>query len=51
MTYKRLMETTQARDPVTYNLVLQILGDEVEHEENLQALKEDLDLLASRVRK
>lgn len=47
-TYKKLLERTQAGDPVTYNIVLQILSDEVEHEEDLQALKEDLDLLVAR---
>ena len=30
------------KDPVTYNLAVQILQDEVEHEEDLQALLEDL---------
>jgi len=30
------------KDPVTYNIVLQILQDEVEHEEDLQAEMEDL---------
>ncbi len=46
-TYKKLMDKTLTADPVTYNLVLQILSDEVLHEEDLQALKEDLDLLVS----
>lgn len=41
MTYKRLMEITMTKDPVTYNMILQILQDEVEHEEDLQALLED----------
>lgn len=50
MTYKRMMEETQTADPVTYNLALQILSDEVEHEEDLQSLKEDLDLLVARHR-
>jgi bacterioferritin len=50
-TYQSLLETTQAGDPVTYNVVLQILSDEVEHEEDLQALKEDVNLLVSRVQK
>lgn len=45
--YKKMMEITQHGDPVTYNLALQILSDEVEHEEDLQALKEDLDILVS----
>jgi bacterioferritin len=43
--YKALLEKTQNRDPVTYNMVVQILQDEVEHEEDLQALLEDLDLM------
>jgi bacterioferritin len=46
-TYKKLMDKTRTADPVTYNMVLQILSDEVLHEEDLQALKEDLDLLVS----
>ncbi len=44
-TYKKLMEATMTGDPVTYNLVLQILQDEVEHEEDLQSLQEDLQLM------
>jgi bacterioferritin len=48
VTYKKLLEKTQTADPVTYNLVVQILSDEVEHEEDLQALKEDLALLEAR---
>jgi len=47
-TYKKLLEATRTGDPVTYNMVLQILSDEVEHEEDLQALKEDLDILIAR---
>jgi bacterioferritin len=30
---------------VTYNIVLQILQDEVAHEEDLQALSEDLEMM------
>ncbi len=44
-TYKRILELTMAKDPVTYNIVLQILQDEVEHEEDLQALNEDYHLM------
>jgi len=33
---------------VTYNIVLVILQQEVEHEEDLQALDEDLDSLMMR---
>ena len=43
--YKKLLEATQGKDPVTYNIVLQILQDEVEHEEDLQALSEDLEMM------
>lgn len=43
--YKSLLEKTMGKDPVTYNIVLQILQDEVEHEEDLQSLLEDLDLM------
>jgi len=43
--YKRLLDVTQGKDPVTYNMVLQILQDEVAHEEDLQALSEDLDFV------
>ncbi len=40
--YKSLVDLTADKDPVTYNIVLQILQDEVEHEEDLQSLEEDL---------
>lgn len=49
--YKALLEKTQDRDPVTYNMVVQILQDEVEHEEDLQALLEDLDLMVKENRR
>ncbi len=47
-TYKALMDATKDKDMVTYNLALTILEQEVEHEEDLQSLKEDLDLMVSR---
>jgi bacterioferritin len=46
--YNAMLAETQAADPVTYNLALQILQDEVEHEEDLQALQEDLELMVAR---
>ena len=46
--YKQLMDITKDKDMVTYNLALTILQQEVEHEEDLQSLKEDLDLMVSR---
>jgi bacterioferritin len=47
-TYKALMDATKDKDMVTYNLALTILEQEVEHEEDLQSLKEDLDLMVQR---
>lgn len=43
--YKRLMDITKDADPITYNMVLQILQQEVEHEEDLQSLLEDFELM------
>ncbi|NLV18115.1 MAG: ferritin [Bacteroidetes bacterium] len=47
-TYNKLLDITREADPVTYNTVLKILTDEIEHEEDLVALKEDLDLMLIR---
>lgn len=47
-TYKAIMDATQGKDMVTYNVALQILEQEVEHEEDLQSLKEDLELMVQR---
>jgi bacterioferritin len=46
--YNDLLKFTREKDPVTYNMVLSILQDEVLHEEDLQNLKEDLDLMVKR---
>lgn len=43
--YHKLLEMTRDKDPVTYNLALQIIEQEVEHEEDLQALLEDFELM------
>jgi bacterioferritin len=43
--YNSLLDITREGDPVSYNMILTILSQEVEHEEDLQALKEDLDLM------
>jgi bacterioferritin len=45
--YKELVDLTREKDPVTSNIALTILQQEVEHEEDLQSLKEDLDLMLS----
>ena len=47
-TYKSLMDVTKDKDMVTYNIALTILQQEVEHEEDLQALQEDLELMVGR---
>jgi bacterioferritin len=48
--YSELLDITRVGDPVTYNIILQILSDEVEHEEDLSSLKEDLELMLERRR-
>lgn len=45
--YQKLLQLVKDKDPVTYNIVLNILQQEVEHEEDLQALDEDLEILLS----
>jgi bacterioferritin len=43
--YQGLTELTQGKDPITYAMALEILSDEVEHEEDLQAIAEDIQLM------
>ena len=40
-----ILQMVKDKDQVTYNIVLQILTDEIEHEDNLQAVTEYIDLL------
>lgn len=47
-TYSDLLDITREADPVTYNIILKIITDEVEHEEDLSALKEDLELMLAK---
>ena len=47
-TYSHLLDLTREGDPVTYNIILTILSQEVEHEEDLDALREDLELMLAR---
>jgi bacterioferritin len=46
--YRDMMDFTRDIDPVTYEMALQIMTDELEHEEDLQALQEDLELMKER---
>ncbi len=41
-TYSNIAEIVKDKDIVTYDIVSQILADEVEHEEDLQALSDDI---------
>ncbi len=43
--YQNLLQIVKDKDPVTYNIVLTILQQEVEHEEDLQSLEEDIESL------
>ena len=40
--YNTLAEMTRDKDPVTYTMAVGILGDEVEHEDDLQTILEDI---------
>lgn len=44
-TYDHLMKIVEGKDPVTYNMILTIITQEVEHEEDLQSLLEDLEMI------
>ncbi len=46
--YQALVDATHGKDPITYGIVLEILTDEVEHEEDLQAIAEDIQLMKER---
>lgn len=50
-TYSDIIEVTRNKDIVTYDMVSQILADEVEHEEDLQALYEDITEFIQDIRK
>ena len=41
-TYSDILDMTRDKDIVTYDIVSQILADEVEHEEDLQSLHDDI---------
>ena len=41
-TYQKLFDFVKGKDPITEKLVLEILADEVEHEEDLEAMLEDM---------
>ena len=48
--YQNVMDITKDKDMVTYDLVFRILQDEVEHEEDLQAIAEDIELMLKNIK-
>lgn len=40
--YNSILELVRGKDPITHNLVVEILGDEIEHEQDLEDLLADL---------
>lgn len=49
--YSELATLTKDKDIVTYDIVSQILADEVEHEEDLQALHDDITEFITDIKK
>ena len=49
--YSELADLTRNKDIVTYDIVSQILADEVEHEEDLQALHDDITEFITDIKK
>ena len=41
-TYTRLAEFVRGKDPITYKLVIKILEEEVEHEQDLENIRNDM---------
>ncbi|WP_345988972.1 ferritin-like domain-containing protein [Sulfurimonas sp. HSL1-2] len=48
--YSDLVDLTREKDIVTYDIVSQILADEVEHEEDLQALYNDIEEFVEQIK-
>lgn len=46
--YNKIMEATKDTDSVTFEMIVDILADEQQHEEDLQRFEEDLKLLATK---
>ncbi|MFA6137847.1 MAG: ferritin-like domain-containing protein [Sulfurimonas sp.] len=50
-TYASISDIVKDKDIITYNMVSQILADEVEHEEDLQALHNDISEFIYNIKK
>jgi bacterioferritin len=46
--FSKLVAMTEGKDPITHKMVIEILADEVEHEEDLENILEDLEMLHSK---
>lgn len=46
VTYKKILDYVGDKDPVTYRIILDILEDEIEHEEDLEAILADMGVSA-----
>lgn len=49
--YSQIVDMTRNKDVVTYDMVSQILADEVEHEEDLQTLHDDITEFIADIKK
>ncbi len=48
--YTKLAEFVKEKDPLTYNMAIEILEDEVKHEEDLEAIVEDIKVIEGKVK-
>ena len=48
--YKKIMDYTRDKDPVSYDMALKILEDELEHEEDLEAIQEDIRVMEAKLK-
>jgi len=48
--YKKIMDYTKDKDPVTYDLALKILEDEIEHEDDLEAIQDDIKVMEAKLK-
>jgi bacterioferritin len=48
--YKKILDYTKDKDPVTYDMALKILEDEIEHEEDLEAIQEDIRVMEAKLK-
>lgn len=48
--YKRLADLTREKEPITFHLAIQILKDELDHEEDFQNFRADLDAFCEKVK-